>query len=80
MDLHLRQLLDELLERLHVTHDEDDVRAQELQGQVRKALDEDDHQGLVDRFTEDAVEFESDHPDLADFLRRLADTFGAAGI
>ena len=45
-----------------------------------RTIDEDDHEGLGDRFTEQAVEFEDDHPDLADFLRRLADHLAAGGI
>jgi hypothetical protein len=47
---------------------------------VQRAIEEDDHEGLGDRLTEDAVEFESDHPELADFLRRLADHLSAGGL
>jgi len=73
-------MLEELAEKLHLHSSEGDERAKELEGPVQKAIEEDDHEGLGDRLTESAVEFEGDHPDLADFLRRLADTLGAAGI
>ncbi|HEV8297069.1 MAG TPA: DUF4404 family protein [Acidimicrobiales bacterium] len=80
MDLKLRQMLDELAERLHLHRGPGEERAQKLRGEVQKAIETDDHQGLSERFTQEAVEFESDHPELADFLRRIADAFGAAGI
>lgn len=73
-------MLEDLAERLHLHGSKGHERAQALHGDVRRALDEDDHEGLGERFTEEAVEFESDHPDLADFLRRLADHLSAGGI
>jgi len=73
-------MLEELADRLHIHSSEGHERAKALHSDVQRALEEDDHEGLGERFTEEAVEFESEHPDLADFLRRLADYLGAAGI
>jgi hypothetical protein len=78
--MELRQMLEELAERLHLHSGPGEEKARELQGDVQKALDEEDHEGLGEKFTEGAVEFENDHPDLADFLRRLADHLSAGGI
>jgi hypothetical protein len=80
MDLHLRKMLEDLAQRLHLHRGEGEERARELHGHVRAALEHDEHEGLVDRLTEAEVEFESSHPDLADALRRIADALGAAGI
>jgi hypothetical protein len=78
--MELRQMLEELAERLHLHSGSGEEKARELQSDVQKALDEEDHEGLGEKFTESAVEFESEHPDLADFLRRLADHLSAGGI
>jgi hypothetical protein len=78
--MELRQMLDELAERLHLTSGAGEERAKALHADVQRAIEEDDHEGLGDRLTEDAVEFESDHPELADFLRRLADHLSAGGL
>jgi hypothetical protein len=78
--MELRQMLDELAERLHLTSGPGEERAKALHADVRRAIDEDDNEGLGDRFTEEAVEFESEHPELADFLRRLADHLSAGGL
>jgi hypothetical protein len=75
-----REKLEELAERLRTHEGPGKERATELHGAVRKAIDEDDHEGLGDRLTEEAVEFEDAHPDLANFLRRFADYLAAAGI
>lgn len=80
MDLHLREMLEELAERLHLHRGEGEDRAQQLHGEVRQALDTDDQDNLADRLTEEAVEFETAHPDLANFLRRLADALAAGGV
>ena len=76
----LRQMLEDLAERLHLHSGAGEDKARELHGEVQKALDEDDHEGLGEKLTEGAVEFESDHPELADFLRRLSDHLAAGGI
>jgi hypothetical protein len=78
--MELRQMLDELTERLHLHSGPGEERAKALQQEVQKAIDEDDHKGLGDRFTEEAVEFESEHPELSDYLRRLAGYLHAAGL
>jgi hypothetical protein len=78
--MELRNMLEELAEKLHLRSAEGDERATALHGDVQRAIDEDDHEGLGDRLTEQAVEFEDDHPDLADFIRRLADHLAAGGI
>ncbi|MPY94683.1 MAG: DUF4404 family protein [Acidimicrobiia bacterium] len=80
MDLHIREQLESLAERLHLYHGPGEERARELHGQVRGALDTDEHDGLSDRLAEEAVEFESEHPDLATILRRAADALSAGGI
>jgi hypothetical protein len=80
MDLHVREMLEELAGRLHLHHGEGEERAQKLHGEVRQALDNDEQDNLADRFTEEAVEFETAHPDLANFLRRLADSLAAGGV
>lgn len=80
MDLHLRQTLEEIADRLHLHRGPGEARAHELHGEVQKALDEGEHPGLSDRLKEGAVEFETSHPDLADFLRRAVDTLSAAGL
>jgi hypothetical protein len=59
----LRQMLEELAERLHLHSGPGEERARELQGDVQKALEEGDHEGLGDKLTESAVEFENDHPE-----------------
>jgi hypothetical protein len=78
--MEFRHMLEELAEKLHLRSAEGDERAAALHTDVQRAIDEDDHEGLGDRFTEEAVEFEGEHPDLADFLRRLADHLAAGGI
>jgi predicted house-cleaning noncanonical NTP pyrophosphatase (MazG superfamily) len=78
--MELRQMLEELAERLHLHSGPGEEKARELHSSVQKAIDEDDHEGLGDKLTESAVEFENDHPDLADFLRRLSDHLSAGGI
>lgn len=81
MELHLREQLSELAERLHLHRDETgDEAGAELHSKVQTALDDGDHHGLGDTLTEQAVHFEADHPDLARLIRRVADAFGAAGI
>ena len=80
MDLHLREQLESLAERLHLHHGAGEDRAKELHGEVTGALEADEPDGLSDRLTEDAVEFESEHPDLATILRRTADALSAGGI
>jgi hypothetical protein len=78
--MELRQMLEELAERLHLHTGPGEEKARELQTTVQKAIDEDDHEGLGEKLTESAVEFQNDHPDLADFLRRLSDHLAAGGI
>jgi hypothetical protein len=78
--MELRQMLEELAERLHLHSGPGEDKARELHGDVTKALEHEDHEGLGEKLTEGAVEFESDHPDLADFLRRLADHLAAGGV
>jgi hypothetical protein len=78
--MELREKLEELAERLKLHHGPGEERAQALHDDVQKAIDEGDHEGLGERLEEEAVGFESEHPDLADFLRRFADYLGAAGI
>lgn len=80
MDLHLREQLQGLAERLHLHSGSGEERARQLEGQVQGALDSDDHEGLGDKLTEEAVEFESDHPDLATVLRRVADALSGGGL
>ncbi|MFN0092402.1 MAG: DUF4404 family protein [Acidimicrobiales bacterium] len=80
MDLHLREQLEELGRRLHLHRGAGEERAGALRADVQRALDDDEHHGLVDRLEEEAVEFETDHPDLAAFLRQAANTLSAAGI
>jgi hypothetical protein len=79
-EMEIRQMLEELAERLHLHSGAGEERARELEGTVQKALEEDDHEGLGEKLTESAVEFENDHPDLADFLRRLSDHLAAGGL
>ena len=45
-----------------------------------REIEADEHEGLGDRMSEEAVEFESDHPDLATVLRRVADALSAGGL
>ena len=73
-------MLEDLAERLHLHTGPGEERAKELETSVQKAIEEDDHEGLGEKFTESAVEFEGDHPELADFLRRLTDVLSAGGI
>jgi hypothetical protein len=80
MDLHLRAQLESLAEHLHLHKGSGEERARELEGQVHGALEADDHDGLGDRLSEEAVEFESEHPDLATVLRRVADALSAGGL
>ena len=78
--MEIRPMLEELAERLHLHTGAGEERTKELHGDVQKAIEEDDHEGLGEKLTESAVEFENEHPDLADFIRRLSDSLGAAGI
>jgi hypothetical protein len=80
MDLHLRSQLESLAERLHLHKGSGEERARELEEQVHGAIETDDHDGLGDRLSEEAVEFESEHPDLATVLRRVADALSAGGL
>jgi len=80
MDLHLREQLESLAERLHLHRGAGEQRAKDLHEQLRGALDADDHDGLSERLAEEAVGFESEHPDLATILRRTADALSAGGI
>ena len=81
VELHLREQLSELADRLHLhRRDTGDERAEALHARVNTALEDADHHGLGDTLTEHAVHFEADHPDLARALRRVADALGAAGI
>lgn len=80
MDLNLREQLESLAERLHLHKGAGEDRAAQLRGQVADAIERDDHDGLGDRLAEEAVEFESDHPDLATVLRRVADSLSAGGL
>jgi uncharacterized alpha-E superfamily protein len=79
MDLNIRRQLEELAERLR-HHSPASPRTEELKGEVSNALEQDRHDGLVDRLEETAVEFEAEHPDLASALLRVADALSAAGI
>lgn len=80
MESHIRERLEALAERLHLHRGADDEELDELQATVQKALDEDDHEGLGDQLEEQAVGFQAEHPDLADFLRRTADALSAGGL
>lgn len=80
MDLHLREQLETLAQRLHRHTGSGEERARELEGRVQGALAGADHEGLGDKLAEEAVEFESDHPDLATVLRRVADALSAGGL
>lgn len=55
---------------------------EELAGRVERHVDpeQDDDEGIVDELTKRAVEFETDHPTVADALRRVADALGGIGI
>ena len=77
---HLREQLQALAERLHLHAGDGDERAKELEGRVKGALERGDHDGLGEKLAEEAVEFESEHPDLATVLRRVADALSAGGL
>ena len=80
MDLNLRKQLEELAERLHLHSGSAEVEAHRLKNDVESALDGNPHDGLEDRLEEGAVEFESEHPQLAEALRRAVDALSAIGI
>jgi len=76
-----RRHLEEVAARLEA-HDGDRAEeAKALHAEVRKAIDSpDDHEGLAERLTSEAIEFEAAHPDLAEILRRAASLLGGAGL
>ena len=80
MDLHLRTQLEELAERLHLHRGSAQDKAQLLGNDVKTALDNGEHDGLNDRLAEGAIDFESDHPQLAATIRRAVDALSALGI
>jgi hypothetical protein len=75
-----RQELESVAERLHLHRGTHEERAKELHGQVSTALEKDDHEGLADRFEEEAIGFENEHPSLASILRQAAATLSAGGL
>jgi hypothetical protein len=82
--MELRVMLQDLAEKLHLAGGDDAAapndRAVALRGEVDKALETDDHEGLSDRLEEDAVAFESDHPSLAQTIRGVIDALSAGGL
>jgi hypothetical protein len=79
MENGLRRHLEDLVDRLR-GHGPDDPRAHRLEADVSGALASGQHEGLVDRLEEGAVEFENDHPDLAGALRQAIDALSAGGF
>ncbi len=80
IDLHIREHLESLAERLHLHEGPERERADELHGQVTEALETDDHTGLMDTLEQQAVAFEDAHPDLAAVIRKASDVLSASGI
>jgi hypothetical protein len=80
MELNLRNALEELAAKLHLTHETGEADTEALQADVRKAIDSDEHEGLGERLQEAEVELEASHPDLAEFIRQLVDRLSAAGL
>jgi hypothetical protein len=82
--MELRSLLQDLADKLHLPGGDDTTantdRAEALRGEVDKAIETDDHEGLSDRLEEDAVAFESDHPSLAQTIRSVIDALSAGGL
>ena len=80
MEHHLRNALEDLAAKLHRTHESGEADTEAIHADVRKALDEDEHEGLGERLQEAEVELETSHPDLASFIRQLVDRLSAAGL
>lgn len=76
-DMDLRAQLEELARRLHLVEDD---QARDLGQHVQRSIDDDDHDGLLDRMREAEVHFETAHPELAGALRRIADALAASGM
>ena len=75
-----REHLEQVAAHLEAHEGERTDAAQALHAEVRKAIDEEEHEGLVERLTAEAIEFETEHPDLAEVLRRAASLLGGAGL
>lgn len=80
MDHNLRDLLDQLADRLHLHRGAGEERARELHHELRSAVEGDHPVGLADRLDREAVEFDTEHPELSSALRQVADALNAAGI
>lgn len=80
MEEQQRNELEGLAARLGAHEGERADVAKSLGGDVRAAIDADDHEGLGERLAEEAVHFEAAHPELADILRRAASLLGGAGM
>lgn len=77
----LRALLADLAEKLHLHRGAHEERARALGAEVDSALasDEPPHH-LADRLEEDAVAFETDHPELSETIRHVIDALSAGGL
>lgn len=79
-----RRHLEEVAARLEAHDGERADAAQALHDEVRNAIDRPggpaDHEGLIERLSAEAVEFEAAHPELAEVLRRAASLLGGAGL
>ncbi len=73
----LRAHLEDLAQRLHLA---DGHGAKDLRNEVQRAIDEDHHDGLRERFSEAAVHFEISHPEISEALLRVADFLSASGL
>lgn len=84
MEHHLRHLLDELSAAIGRTkHREERDELTRLREAVEGRLeggDSDDHPGLLDGLEKAEIQFESEHPSLAESLRQAIQALSSAGI
>ncbi|MEW6474072.1 MAG: DUF4404 family protein [Actinomycetota bacterium] len=84
MEQHLRHLLDELSAAIKRSkHDEEREELTRLHQEVEQRLErtrQSEHTGLVDSLEKAEIQFESEHPTLAQSLRQAIQALSSAGI
>ena len=84
MEQNLRHLLDELSAAIHRSKRKEEreelTRLHEEVESRLKAVEEEEHSGLVDALEKAEIRFESEHPTLAKALRGAVEVLSAAGI
>ena len=84
MEQHLRHLLDELSSAIKRSkHHEERDHLTRLHSEVERRLEqaeEEEHPGLIDSLEKAEIQFESEHPTLAQSLRQAVQALSASGI